>query len=225
MRRTSFVLMLGFLAAAAVFAQRGGGHGGGGGMHGGGGGMHAGGGISGGGGFRGGAGFRGGVNGFRGNIGFRNNFAFRGTRFFGFSPFSYSGFYGGYPFLDYSDYGYGYPDYGSASYGYPYDGSYTVNSGGYPAPQSYAPPPPPPAPVIREYIGPPTQAQSNEPPLYLIAFQDGVIRAALAYWVDGATLHYVDLDHAQKQAPLASVDRALSDRLNGERHVEFRLAH
>jgi hypothetical protein len=278
MRRILFVPVLGLIGTAAILARGGGGGHGGGGMHAGGGGMHAGGGVRGGvaGGFRGGApgGFRGGAPGalrggtafrggvgFRGNVGFRNNFVFRGTRFVGFSPFFYSGFYGGgYPFwdpFDYSDYGsgvpdsgYAYPDYGYASYGYPYDGSYISNSNWYPAPQSYAPPPPP-APVIREYTGPATQAQgpptgaralppgapslppgapalpqgapSNEPPLYLVAFQDGVIRAALAYWVDGATLHYVDLDHVQKQVALASVDRGLSDRLNRERRVDFRL--
>ena len=45
----------------------------------------------------------------------------------------------------------------------------------------------------------------------------------LAYWVDGASLHYVTMEHAQKQAALASVDRALSERLNGERNVTFQL--
>jgi hypothetical protein len=31
------------------------------------------------------------------------------------------------------------------------------------------------------------------------------------------------MDHEQKQATLASVDRALSERLNGERNVTFQL--
>jgi hypothetical protein len=234
MRRIVFVLILGLIAVPAVLAQRGGGGHGGGGSHGGGGGFHAGGSA----GFRGGsAGFRGGFNGafhgntgFRGNVGFRSNFAFRNnfafrTRF-GFSPFWYGGFYGGYPswdpFLDYSDYGY--PDYGYASNAYPYDGSYGSNSPWYPPPQYYtAPTPPPPAPVIKEYNGPPSQAQSNEPPLYLLAFSDGVIRAVLAYWVDGTTLHYVSMEHEQKQVPLSTVDRTLSERLNRERNVTFQL--
>lgn len=218
MRRIILISILGFAGVAAMFAQRGGGgHGGGGGFHG-----------SAGGGFHGGAGgFRGTV-GFRGNVGFRNNFAFRGNRFFGFSPFFYSGFYGGYPFwdpfFDYSDYGYGYgypPDYGYASYG----GDYGSGAPSVIINQGYAPPPPA-APVIREYTAPappPSQAQSNEPPLYLLAFQDGVIRAVLAYWVDGATLHYVSMEHEQKQVPLSSVDRMLSERLNRERNVTFQL--
>jgi hypothetical protein len=80
------------------------------------------------------------------------------------------------------------------------------------------------APDIHEYVPPPSQTNSTYgPTLYLIAFQDNSIRAALAYWTEGSTLRYVTLDHEQKQAPLASVDRALSERLNGERHVLFRL--
>ena len=45
----------------------------------------------------------------------------------------------------------------------------------------------------------------------------------LAYWVDGASLHYVTIEHAQKQVTLASIDRGLSERLNGERNVPFQL--
>jgi hypothetical protein len=36
-------------------------------------------------------------------------------------------------------------------------------------------------------------------------------------------LHYVTLQHEQKQAPLDSVDRAITYRLNRERHVDFGL--
>ena len=204
--------------------------------------------MPGGGGFRGGGGggFRGGgFGGFRGG-GFRDGrFGFRGNRFFGFSPFFNSGFYG-YPYwggwdpfwFDSSDYGNGYPPaYGSSPYPYvSYSGGGTPavvinqNSGGYPyAPppeQAYAPPPPPPAPAIREYTSPTTQAQQQyQAPLYLIAFSDGVIRAVVAYWVDGTTLHYVTMDHEQKQAPLSTVDRGLSGRLNQERNVTFALPH
>jgi hypothetical protein len=95
---------------------------------------------------------------------------------------------------------------------------------GYPAaqPPEFAPPPEPPAPAVREYR-PTAQEQKYETPLFLIAFKDGAIRAVLAYWVDGATLHYVSMDHEQKQAPLSSVDRDLSERFNRERNVTFRL--
>ncbi len=62
-----------------------------------------------------------------------------------------------------------------------------------------------------------------EEPLYLLAMNDGTIRAVLAYWVDGATVHYVTMDHMQKQTPLGSLDRSLSERLNRERNVTFSL--
>ena len=60
-------------------------------------------------------------------------------------------------------------------------------------------------------------------PIYLLAFSDHVIHAAAAYWVDGKILHYVTLEHEQKQAPLDTVDRSLSMQLNRERHVPFSL--
>jgi hypothetical protein len=80
-------------------------------------------------------------------------------------------------------------------------------------------------PVIHEYNRPedygiPAEREGH-PILYLIAFRDSNIRAAMTYWVDGGTLHYLDTDHREKQAPLSSVDRDLSAQLNRERHVPF----
>lgn len=243
MRQLAILATLSLLPVIPLFAQRGGGGRGGGGrgggmggggmrggggMHSGGGGMHAGGSFRGGG-FRGG-GFRGGFGrGFRGNFGFNPFFGF-------YSPF-YPGIYGaGFfnycdPFIDIGcDYGYAQPSYPS-SYSYP---AYPAgSSGGVPAviinqntayppgpppEQAYAPPP---QPAIRY---PPTQAtQQYQAPLYLIAFHDGVIRAVLAYWVDGSTLHYVNMDHQEMQTPLSTVDGPLSERLNSERNVTFAL--
>lgn len=60
-------------------------------------------------------------------------------------------------------------------------------------------------------------------PIYLIAFNDHIIRASAAYWVDGQTLHYVTLEHEEKTAPLNTVDRAFSQQLNRERNVPFQL--
>ena len=88
-----------------------------------------------------------------------------------------------------------------------------------------APPPdyaPPPEPAVRQYPSA-AQEQKYETPLFLLAFKDGSIKAVLAYWVDGATLHYVSMEHEQKQGPLSSVDRDLSERFNRERNVTFRL--
>lgn len=198
-------------------------------MHGGGArGGFSGGGFRGGTAFRGGGGFRGGyrgIGGFRGRVGLRG--------FYGF-PYYYGGLYGGLYdscFWDY-DFCFGYPDYGYgySDYGYP----------PYQAPTEYQPSPgvviisnqaPPPRPAIVEVpsapsawnAGPTTQAKRYEEPLYLLAMKDGTIRAVLAYWVDGMTVHYVTMDHEQKQTMLSSLDRSLSERLNRERNVTFQL--
>jgi hypothetical protein len=234
MRRILPVLIGCVLLAVPGFGA---GHGGGGGGHGGGGGARGGGGggmRGGGGAFRSGGGFRSGGyrGGFRGNYGgFRGRFGYGG----------YPGFYGYYnPYLwdtgfgwDYGDSGYGYPDSG---YGYPDNGGYPS----YAAPNPYAasspqvliisnqtPPPPmivqgPPAPAVWE-AGPTAQTKKYEDTLFLLAMKDGTIRAVLAYWVEGMTVHYVTMDHEQKQTPLSSLDHSLSERLNRERNVTFRL--
>jgi hypothetical protein len=208
------------LLAVPAFPQRGGGHGGGG--------------FRSGGGFHGGAGF-GGARGFRGERGFRGS-----RNFYGYGGY-YPGLWGwGWydPFLwdwdtDFEDEGYGYPAenaYPSYNYGPGYGGSPSVMI------ISNNPPTPPAQPVVIEV---PQQAQAQSPavpstaqaphlqkyqePLYLVAMNDGIIRAVLAYWVNGSQLHYVTMDHMEKQVPLRSVDRSLSERLNRERNVQFRL--
>jgi hypothetical protein len=87
-------------------------------------------------------------------------------------------------------------------------------------------------PVVREYnydeYG---QAQAGggsggaaASPIYLIAFQnDHAIRAAASYWVNGQTLHYVTLQHEEKQVPLSALDKPLTLQLNRERRVPFQL--
>lgn len=130
--------------------------------------------------------------------------------------------------------GYGYGGY----YGGYYEPFY--DSGYYPAPE----PPESTAPVmyhpamepaavqpvhsvIHEYgspedYGAPSQQEAS-PVLYLIAFRDNTIRAAMTYWIDDGTLHYLDRDHKEQHAPVSSVDRDLSARLNRERRVPFNM--
>jgi len=94
-------------------------------------------------------------------------------------------------------------------------------------------------PIVREYTqdasggiqvyAPPssnTAAASTAPdedPLYLIALRNHTIYAARAYWLEGDTLHYITGKNSHNQVSLNLVDRELSDRLNRERDVEFRL--
>ena len=215
------------LAAGAGLAQRragggfssGGSRGGGIARGGGGGGFNGGGGFRGGG-FTGGGGFRG------GGIGIGRSSGFRGY----YSPYFYSGYGLGYGYSPwYSDYGYNsYPDY-----------SYPVYQSSPNVTVVYAPPAPAPAPstvyverpnsATREYdqygqqTNRPTSSADSAAPVYLIAFRDHSIRAAAAYWAEGGTLHYVTLEHEQKQAPLNTVDRDLSEQLNRERRIAFSL--
>ena len=60
-------------------------------------------------------------------------------------------------------------------------------------------------------------------PIYLIALKNHNIFAASSYSVNGGTLNYVTLEHAEKQVQLDEIDRDMTMRLNGERHVPFQL--
>lgn len=130
--------------------------------------------------------------------------------------------------------GYGYGGYGYGGYYEPfYDYGYSpaAEPDGSNVTVVYPPPAPPVTitetahPVIHEYTqqedyGTPPERE-NHPILYLIAFRDSTIRAAMTYWVEDGALHYLDTGHQEKQAPLSSVDRDLSARLNRERHIPF----
>jgi len=126
-------------------------------------------------------------------------------------------------------------DYGA--YGYGYDGNYA-------APPPTAPQQPnviviyPPAqqPVV---LGPgeapyaaapaPEQAQPApdssgiEPSHYLIAFKDHTIYSAIAYWVEGDTLHYFTSPNNHNQVSLSLIDKDLTERLNRESGITMQL--
>jgi len=66
-------------------------------------------------------------------------------------------------------------------------------------------------------------APATEPSHYLIAYKDHTIYAAVAYWVDGDTLHYFTAGNTHNQVSLTLVDRDLTARLNREAGVEVKL--
>lgn len=68
-----------------------------------------------------------------------------------------------------------------------------------------------------------TQTDTSEPSHYLIAFKDHTIYAAVAYWVEGDTLHYFTAGNTHNQASLSLVDRDLTLRLNKESGVDIKL--
>jgi hypothetical protein len=59
---------------------------------------------------------------------------------------------------------------------------------------------------------------------YLIVYKDNSVHAALAYWVEGGTLHYVTTDNAHNQVSLDLVDVAASTKLNSDHSVPFSVA-
>jgi len=75
----------------------------------------------------------------------------------------------------------------------------------------------------QDYRGRRRAANDDEPTVYLIAFKDHSIVQALGYWMESNTLHYVSVEHSLNQASLDLIDRSLSQRLNDERGVEFKL--
>jgi hypothetical protein len=67
------------------------------------------------------------------------------------------------------------------------------------------------------------QIGEDRPTIYLIAFKDHRVVQALGYWMEAGTLHYVSAEYAVNQASMVLIDRDLSQRLNDERGVAFRL--
>ena len=194
-----------------------------------------------------GGGFRGGMasGGFHGGIGASGSH-FRGIGANGFTGFRFNNGFGGFrfggPFLRGSGFVSAWPSfgfYGSYPYDYyPYDGGYAYNDPYYqqsPNVTVVYPPAQQQTPVytdhaqsvMRQYdeYGQEINRSSGraEPPVYLIAFKDHAIHAATSYRVDGQTLHYVTLEHEERQAPLDTVDRDFSTQLNRERRVPFQL--
>jgi hypothetical protein len=62
-----------------------------------------------------------------------------------------------------------------------------------------------------------------EPSHYLFAFKDHTIYSAVAYWVDGDTLHYFTSANTHNQASVSLVDRDLTERLNKESGLDVKL--
>jgi len=80
----------------------------------------------------------------------------------------------------------------------------------------YPPVQPQPAPAAQETPAP-------EQPNYLLAFKDHNIYSALAYWVDGTTIHYITPGNHHNQASLDLVDRPLTERLSKESGYDVKL--
>jgi len=63
----------------------------------------------------------------------------------------------------------------------------------------------------------------GKPTVYLIAFKDHRIVEAFGYWVEGTMLHYVSVVYALNHASIDLIDPDVSQRLNRERGIDFKL--
>jgi hypothetical protein len=78
---------------------------------------------------------------------------------------------------------------------------------------------------VTTYQAPARQPVETEaaPAYYLIAFKDNTIYSAVAYWVEGDTLHYVTSGNVRNQVSLDLVNADLTARLNKDRNVSVKL--
>lgn len=102
--------------------------------------------------------------------------------------------------------------------------------------QTELPPPGPASPSLRSFQAPvpshpepPKQDSAAEerdpkPTIYLIAYKDQSIYPAIAYWIEGDSLHYITPQGSHNRASLELIDREFSERLNRERNIDFSLA-
>ena len=56
---------------------------------------------------------------------------------------------------------------------------------------------------------------------YLISYKDHSVYPALAYWIEGDTLHYVTTQNTHNQASLSLIDIDQTYKLNADRSVPF----
>ena len=67
------------------------------------------------------------------------------------------------------------------------------------------------------------QDQGGEATHYLLAFKDHSIYSAVAYWVEGDTLHYFTSGNSHNQVSISMVDRELTKKLNEGSWLEVKL--
>lgn len=78
-------------------------------------------------------------------------------------------------------------------------------------------------PSVRAYVPEEQTAATESDTHYLVAFKDHTIYSTVAYWFDGDTLHFFTKGDTHNQAPVALIDRDLTERLNREMGIDFRL--
>jgi hypothetical protein len=70
---------------------------------------------------------------------------------------------------------------------------------------------------------PPRESQNATERIWLLAFNDGSIRAAKDYWLENNTLYYLTRDGESASLPLSELDLSFTLQVNRERGLDFRL--
>ena len=94
------------------------------------------------------------------------------------------------------------------------DGQYTTTGQRQPATIYQAP---------RQADTAPEEEPAADSTRYLLAFKDHTIYSAVAYWADGDTLHYFTTGNTHNQVSISLLDRDLTERLNRELGIDFKL--
>ena len=68
-----------------------------------------------------------------------------------------------------------------------------------------------------------TDQSTTEASHFLIAFKDHTVYSAVAYWVEGDTLHYFTTPSTHNQVSLSLIDKDLTQRLNREAGINMQL--
>jgi hypothetical protein len=112
-------------------------------------------------------------------------------------------------------------DYGSSYYGSPYDQPIELPPPPPPSAAYYEPAPEPAPAVTQEARIRPGDPIAEPQNYYLIEYKDHSIYSALAYWIEGDTLHYVTTQNTHNQASLSLIDLEKTAKLNEDRSVPF----
>ncbi len=64
---------------------------------------------------------------------------------------------------------------------------------------------------------------ADQPTITLLAFSDSTVVAVIAYWLQEDRLHYVTKNFDKRIVAASTLDRELTEQLNRERSVEFKL--
>ena len=77
--------------------------------------------------------------------------------------------------------------------------------------------------ALHEYHPPAETASGGQQPVFTLAMIDGSRHAAILVWVQSGAIYYIDPTGRTAHAPLSTLDRATTERLNREKNLELHL--